>query len=461
MNFVNRTPFPALAFEGVDQNNQAFHVVVLRQTLTSSTGTLKYADKQAPLCEADEPFGMPGEIGVRQESDLFLFKPRCDVIVNATAYAPGGKPVSTFDVRLAVRQHSAESEKLLIDKTLSVAGESVYRKADWIVRAAQWCVKWGTLKFVQPSPWVRSAPKAFTMLPLRYEYAFGGQCRVNAGDKAANCVPSDHLLTPAQLANHLDGAAPAEQRPVAHIVFDPNPIGRGFAVEWALSANGSKEVDAPRIEKAGQAVAGHHFWKWQVSSAQSESTEMQQACVQVAAGMGVRSKGDPARRALMGTVDDEFVQSNAPLPSDFDFAYFNAAPLDQQVPFLLGDETIELTNICPPETPSLTIDALGNSIVHLQLPRHECFGLVRLTNGEIYTRTLVIDTVLIEPDDYALTLVWRLALPKDPNAPIRVFEVRLRTHEQRDRLNAAIGDLRRLRQGDVTQGKIEVMEAAK
>ncbi|WP_338719347.1 DUF2169 domain-containing protein [Herbaspirillum sp. DW155] len=59
-----------------------------------------------PLCEADEFFGEDLHASVRQESDLCLpYKPRCDVIVNATAYPPAalsGKTPYRFTVRVVV-----------------------------------------------------------------------------------------------------------------------------------------------------------------------------------------------------------------------------------------------------------------------------------------------------------------------------------------------------------------------
>lgn len=461
MNLVNHTPFPALAFEGVDQHNQSFQVVVLRQTLSFRTGKLVYADVQAPLCDADETFGTVGASSIRQESDLFLYKPKCDVIVNATAYSPNGKPASNVDVRLTVRKQIANASEKLIDKTLRVTGESFYRRNAWIVRAMQWCIKWGTLTFIQPSPWTRSQPDAFTALPLRFEYAFGGQCRINRSDNAAKRVPPTYLLTPEQLADHPDRDAASEHRPVAHAIFEPNPIGRGFALEWALNAIGSQEVAAPRIEICGESVTGSQFWRWSRSSKSTTEKAMQQTRVHMPAGMGVRSKGDPERRALMGTVDDAFVHGEAPLPNNFDFAYFNAAPPDQQIPYLLGDEVLELTNLCPPETPTLATDAFGNSILHLQLPKHECFGLIRLRNGEMRSEPLVIDTALIEPNEHTLTLVWRLFLLKDQQAPIRAFEVRMRTHEERDRCNAASHELNQLNGKDVTRSELGALEAAK
>src|ERR1700761_5088749 len=102
MNFVNHTPFPAMAFEGVDQERQSFHVVVLRQTLSFAEGELTYADVQAPLCEADAH--LTEGAGWRQESDLCHFKPSCDVIANATAYPPQRKARTHFVVRLTVRR---------------------------------------------------------------------------------------------------------------------------------------------------------------------------------------------------------------------------------------------------------------------------------------------------------------------------------------------------------------------
>ena len=47
------------------------------------------AEEQAPLVMADEFFGAPGYSSPRYEVDFALTKPRCDVLLNATAHAPG------------------------------------------------------------------------------------------------------------------------------------------------------------------------------------------------------------------------------------------------------------------------------------------------------------------------------------------------------------------------------------
>ena len=77
MEFRNHTPFPALAFAGIDQLEQEFHVVVLRQTFTwNDQGILSYVEEQDPLCEEDNHFDDDLTASVRQESDLCHYKPR-------------------------------------------------------------------------------------------------------------------------------------------------------------------------------------------------------------------------------------------------------------------------------------------------------------------------------------------------------------------------------------------------
>ena len=110
MEFRNRTPFPALRFASVDVQDQEHHVVVMRLTyrlqrnVQASTPTCDafeacVIDTEAPpLVLTDDYAGDPETRSTRQESDLAPFKPRCDVIVNAIAYAP---PSSAVTVALA------------------------------------------------------------------------------------------------------------------------------------------------------------------------------------------------------------------------------------------------------------------------------------------------------------------------------------------------------------------------
>src|SRR5947208_302181 len=103
MQFRNFTPFPALAYQSLDQHDNSYHTIALRQTLAiQPDGTLRYKDKQEELVVADEYFGELNRSSVKQESDLAPFKPKCDVIVVANAYAPGGRLAKAFDVKLRI-----------------------------------------------------------------------------------------------------------------------------------------------------------------------------------------------------------------------------------------------------------------------------------------------------------------------------------------------------------------------
>jgi len=432
MEFCNFTPFPALAFEGIDQYNQAFHVVVLRQTLSFAGGCLEYEDEQTPLCEADTFFDEMNLSSVRQESDLCQFKPKCDVIVNATAYAPRGLPTRQFDVHLRLTRNGtsgpvlaprpsfsaidkvqgycsvspAEDRRLatdvMLNKSLRVYGERSFEKQGMLSLSA----------------WRLTRPEKFTELPLRYEYAFGGQCRINAQEAAAQKVSRHHLLTLEQLAAHPD----RENLPVAHTVYEQNIVGTGFSETWFLKATRVTRTVAPRIECPEKPIDAEGFLRI-LRGERDLTTDPDPA------GFGVRPKVHPARRRLLGTVDEAFMRSEAWLPQDFDFSIWNAAPLDQQTEFLQGDETIALTNLCRAGSACSKVDAAGNTVLELTLPGHECYVLIRTKDGLVAAQPLVIDTVLVEPDAQTVTLVWRTVLAKLLDAPLEVLEARMRSRD--------------------------------
>ncbi|MGU3779034.1 DUF2169 family type VI secretion system accessory protein [Burkholderia metallica] len=451
MEFINHTPFPALAFAGVDAREQDFHVVVLRQTLTwSDTDGLHFSDEQKPLCEADEFFGADMQGSVRQESDLCAYKPRCDVIVNATAYPPrraDGNVPEKFEVRLVIsrpgtplslppephglnplmpaspeeiRAWKSEVERAknatapgdrLIDKTLVVTGERQFVRWTGWLRFAASLVKIGSLGAIRLPAWRLTAPKPAHEIQIDLEHAFGGQCRIESGDKAADRVSKKQRLTPEQADAHPD----APRAPVAHDAYPANVSGQGFVRDWYLDAKGIDAVAAPQIEYPTQPITLTHFDSARVGKLDGS--------VPLVAGFGVRPKGHPERAKLVGTIDRAFIESDAALPKDFDFAVWNAAWPDQQVDALRGDEQIELVNLCTPATPCVTQDASGDVRLTLKLPGHLPFALVRFENGSIGELEARLDTLLIDPERREVSCVWRATLAKQPG--VRVLEMRM------------------------------------
>ncbi|WP_076902363.1 DUF2169 family type VI secretion system accessory protein [Burkholderia pseudomallei] len=462
MEFINHTPFPALAFAGVDTREQEFHVVALRQTLTwNETDGLHFSDEQQPLCEADEFFGENVQGSVRQESDLCPYKPRCDVIVNATAYPPrrpDGDVPGKFNVRLVVsrpgapvslppepyglnplmsaspeemqtwREEIERAKKIttqghrLIDKTLVVTGERQFVKRTGLLRVVASLVKFSSLGTVRLPDWRLTSPQPAHDVPVILEHAFGGQCRIEQDDVRADRISKRQRLTAEVAETHPD----APRAPVAHDAYLENVAGLGFARDWYLDAVGMKAVAAPQIEYPQHPVTVAHF-----NSARVGKLDLTEALV---AGLGVRPKGHPERAKLVGTIDRAFIEGEAPLPKDFDFAVWNAAWPDQQVEALRGDEQIDLVNLCKSGTPCATTDASGDVRLTLRLPGHLPFLLVRYENGSIGELESRLDTVLIDPDRREISCVWRATLAKQPR--VRVLEMRMVQREEIDLLTS-------------------------
>lgn len=446
MQFRNQTPFPALGFEGIDQFNQAFHVVALRQTLTwGGDGELRYAEEQAPLCESDEFFGEITSSSVRQESDLCQYKPKCDFIVNATAYAPLGKSVRRCGVRIALmrpdhsasmperphglnpftapeehrmeewraavkhaEQNSVPGERL-VDKSLTVTGERALVRRLSPIRIGAAIVRLGSLGLISVPTWRLTSPQMFSPFPLRNEYAYGGSRRINRGDRAAKWVARKHRLKADEVAaQSYDHAPPAEQA-IARCAFESNAVGCGFAPRWYLFATGVKRLPAPRVEAVDNPFSATQFWK--IPTLNSEKISRK---VLTVAGFGTRSRVHPHRRDLAGTIDQRFINSGDWLPKDFDFNVWNAAPTDQQTDFLSGNEIIELTNLCAPASPGATLGPTGDTILRLRLPGHVCTLLMRMRDGTMFFNPMQIDTLIVEPETQTLSIVWRAVFAKTP-----------------------------------------------
>ncbi|MDD2335678.1 MAG: DUF2169 domain-containing protein, partial [Geobacteraceae bacterium] len=312
MNLINNTPYPALAFQSNDQHGQSFHVVVMRATLDiQNNGTATLSHEQEPLVLTDEYFGELNKSSVRQESDLVHFKPKCDVIVNATAYAPGGKPSPGFTVGVRINSRPEDSGRpgpIILEKKLLVKGPRFWEKG----LMGGWTLKPSTT--------------SITSLPLRYEYAFGGESRVNLDDPDGNRIKAELRLSPEQRDCHPDGS---DSAPIAHTIYQNNPLGIGFADEWYLKAKKLKTIPAPQIDDPIQPITVF-----------GKTTPPK--------GFGVITKAWKQRLELAGTYDDAWLETCWPdLPMDFDMSYGNGANPDMQVPYLNGDEEIVLTNLTP------------------------------------------------------------------------------------------------------------------
>jgi hypothetical protein len=208
-------------------------------------------------------------------------------------------------------------------------------------------------------------PKAFTRMPVSYEQAYGGVSLNQAGEP---------------------------------ITFPYNPTGKGF-VEVGGQLHG---VTLPNLERADGPVR-----RWQDRTAPL--------------AFGPLGRTWTPRLAKAGTYDERWLQDRAPaLPDNFDEAYYNCAPPDQQVEgYLKGDEQVHCENMHP-EFPRLTF----------RLPLLRLRGLVERARRELNEIPLNLDTLWLDMEALLLVLVWRgrLAwqdLPEDPRLVIAEEPLRL------------------------------------
>ena len=395
LRFRNDTAFDAIHFDMLDQHDTAFHVIVAR---TGFRFGQCGSDGLAALAPLDPPPALPGQDrhydddidrSVRVESDFAPYKPRCDVVVVGDAHAPSGHAAASFPVVLRVQYRDRPApQPRLIDKSLHVTGPRELRR-----RTAAAVLP---LAAIGQCPWKLTQSVPVQRVPVRYEYAQGGQALVERGSPAAQRVPQRHRLRQDEIAQF--GA-------VALDACQHNPVGRGFAPACYLDTVEPTSLAAPQIEYPKAPFTTDLFW--QASRGKVELTP---------AGFGFVGRAWRPRRDLVGTMDVKAAwgAEDVPrLPPDFDFGYWNGAPADQQCDHLTGAERFIVVNMTPYDSHWARLDGTGHSVLAFELPRESLFVLAADAEGAVAAMPLVVDTVLIDTLAGTVELTWRLCVPAD------------------------------------------------
>ncbi|MFO7562020.1 MAG: DUF2169 domain-containing protein [Enhygromyxa sp.] len=146
----NRSPFAAMHCLLPDGQGAEVLLVVVKASFTiDGEGEPQLADPQVEVRLVDEPRPDCEHPSPLWDSDLALFKPRVDLLIDALAYAPHGRAAEQCFVELHV--HGPEPEGgARLSKSLLVSGDRVWEDE-------------------QPS-----RPLPFVSMPLRWERAYGG-----------------------------------------------------------------------------------------------------------------------------------------------------------------------------------------------------------------------------------------------------------------------------------------------
>lgn len=210
MQLLNATKMQAGYTLGLDPDGRERLVVVVKGTfvIPETGGEVRLAEQQAPLVMADEFTGEPGLSAMRYESDFAPFKPRCDVIVNGSAYAPGGRPARRVPVSLRVGA---------MVKSFDVVGDRVWRRLG------------------------KTRPEPFTVMPIHYGRAYGGVDSTPDRPErqawyTANPVGVGHYplsrganLRGKRLPNTQERRRPVRSKSHRYRPMSFGPVGRNFA----------------------------------------------------------------------------------------------------------------------------------------------------------------------------------------------------------------------------------------
>ncbi len=166
--------------------------------------------------------------------------------------------------------------------------------------------------------------------------------------------------------------------------FDRNPLGRGFAS--IKLADGTTSHQLPLIELPNNRL-------------RSPRDKVDPA------GFGPIDGMWPQRISKFGSYNDRYLKERWPwYPHNFDWAYFNVAPEDQQIDsYLRGGEEILAENVHP-DWPSYRAWLPGLRV--------RCFMNERVKAHEEFREIgMFLDTLWIDMDAETLMLVWRGHIP--------------------------------------------------
>jgi len=326
MELLNATKMQAGYTLGMEPDGRELLVVAVKGTfqIPKNGEEPNLAVKQEPLVMADVFSGEPGLSAPVYECDFVPRKPKCDVLLNGSCYTPGGKPAARVTVSLQVGH---------LTKSFKVVGDRFWRKRLFFF-----------IRSTKPAP--------FTVLPISYQRAFGGEDRT-----------------------HKDQAK--------HKSFMANPVGVGFHQQLKATIINGKPL--PNTEELTRLVK--HPRKAYCPMA-----------------FGPIGRNWEPRPKYAGTYNDTWLENGFPfLPGDFKDEYYQAAPEDQQCQYLRGGEDVVLTNVTPEGRSTFRVPTIAMPVVFF--PR----------DGEKKETEAVIDTLIIEPDRDRFMLVWRSSLPLKRN----------------------------------------------
>ena len=362
---INQAPFPNFRYYSLDNSGHEFGIIIVKATYAiAPSGGLLVAEEQAPMIFTDKCHGAVNVTSLWHPSDLVPNKPRTDIIINAIARSPGGRPQR--DWTCGIKIETAEGA-VVVNKELRVTGPRFWRPKWRVALNEKQKQDWRKHRHAFKA-WELSEPEPITELPLHYEYAYGGLLQRGLDHNGKPIMATDHR----------------------------NPLGRGWIDPEFTDL--TIPQPAPQIELASEPITDpYHKY--------------------IPQGLGPIPPAWLPRRPLGGTFDDEWNANVWPnWPSDYSFAYNNSAHPDLICPdYLNGNERIVLLNLFA-GIPELRLNLPGDRM-SIEFVRADD----SVEKKDMNLDTVFLDIASSEHGDCHVFLSWRVNFVVDQfkNAIIR------------------------------------------
>ncbi|WP_105386327.1 DUF2169 family type VI secretion system accessory protein [Neorhizobium alkalisoli] len=347
---INFTPFANLRFSNRNAEGKEFGVFMAKTAMDiGANGECRFSSEQEPFVFTDTFHGDLNVSSLRYPSDFVPYKPHSEIILDATAYAPAGKPAAEWPVSIKV----SDDLGTFVHHEMVITGPRQWRPV-WLKELDdEQKPAWRSFRSLFRK-WTLSSPSPIVSLPIRYEHAFGGTIDKGLDD---------------------DGNAILE-------AFERNPIGRGL-IDPEFTDH-TQPVEAPQILYGGGELLDAY-------------------AQQPVEGLGPIPPAWLPRRPLGGTYDEHWMEHVWPnWAKDYDYRFHNSAHTGLQGSrYLEGAIRIELRNLYP-DRPDFTIRLPDDQLVAMSL---------RNDDTELALK-MVLDTVFLEigerdRDDPRVHCIWR------------------------------------------------------
>ncbi len=343
--------------------------VVAKRTLNIAGSSAVDASAQLPLVE--EPVMDEAGVTLAHDLEITLGKPQTDVIVLGHAYPHDDSRRTTAFVRVGKQQ-----------RDLRVFGaRRIERHPD------------GRLVF--------SSPEKFERVPLGWESAYGGH---DAAALEAYGDPTEELRRKAGLPT---------TPPFGLYAYPRNPAGRGYLVELtdqAMELTRLPQLEDPRSLLTPETLVAGNSLAWPAGPAPASTAFLPYTFFPRSVHFGFpaplfdfdRFPASSFHEVAAGLIEARCLAEEAHVATLFDLRGLQSAAPGMRWDSVAPGSDVELRNLHP---------RLGSW--RFRLPTRPPRMFVRLAAREPITLAPAIKTIVIEPDEDRMTLLWIGEAPLD------------------------------------------------